>query len=364
MHCFRGMRSHVLGLLLLCSATALAQPRDAPPPAPLPTGPSGDVGPVNPYVNPSQPPAPQTNTPPPSQPPPPSTNVPASPESPTSPPATPPPAAPAPAPSQQQAPAQAPEPNTTPPDARPQPPASEQKPLPPIDKPAPAPIDQPAPASPEKPAQRSTPPTALGTTLAPPGETPPTLAPPGATPAAPLPPMIDVASAPPACRDAGQRASARDRGVALSSKISFAICTANSAVAGLQLVDAEASVREVDQATGNAFGLLDEVAASGDPRWQIVALHAEGDLLAQMTRRMLGTVPPPGANAPPSAVALHDSRAQLLQPHLAPWISRAQRAFAQVDELARSNPQVTRSKIVADAVIDSRRRLTNGVATR
>ena len=309
MHCSLGMRWHVLGLLLLCSATVLAQPRDAPPPAPLPTGPSGDAGPVDPYANPSQPPSPSTSIPPDEQP-------------------------AAPAPSQQQAPAQAPAPNTTPPDARPQPPASEQKPLPPIDKPAPMPTDQPTPTPSDKPAQL-----------------------------APMP-MIDAASAPPACRDVAGRALSPDRQAALPAKISFAICSASAEVAGLQLVDAEASVREVDRETANAFAILDEVAASGDPRWQIVALHAEGDLLAQMTRRMLDTVPPPGANAPPSAVALHDSRAQLLQPHLEPWLERTHDAFAQVDQLAKANPQLTRNQVVNSAVTDSRRRLTNGLATR
>lgn len=329
------MRRTLLGALLLCSATALARPPgDAPPPAP--TGPSGDAGPVDPYANPSTPP-------------PPSTNVPPSPESPA-----------APAPSQQQAPAQAPAPNTTPPDAKPQPPASEQKPLPPIDKPAPAPVDQPHAPTPEHPAQSgSAQPGSAGsgpeTTLAPPGET---------APIAPSAALIDVANAPPACRDAGSRVSSRDHNTALASKVSFAICTASSAMASLSLVDAEASVRDLDHATANAFALLDEVAAAGDPRWQIVALHAEGDLLDSMTRRMLATVPPAKAGAPQSAIALRDSRLQLLQAHLDPWIQRAQQAFAQVDQLARANPQLTQNQLVATAVADSRRRLTTGVATR
>lgn len=242
-------------------------------------------------------------------------------------------------------------PNTTPPDAKPTPPASEQQPTPAIDKPAPAPVDQPAPPA-DRPAQSRTPSDAPVTSLTPPGETAPRAA------------IIDVATAPPACRDAGTRVSSRDHNTALASKVSFAICTASSAIAGLSLVDAEASVNDLDHATANAFALLDEVAAAGDPRWQIVALHAEGDLLAQMTHRMLGTVPPAGAGAPQSAVALHDSRLQLLQGHLTPWNERARNAFAQVDQLARANPQLANNQLVANAVADSRRRMTDGVATR
>ena len=374
------MRRHVLGLLLLWSATALAQARDAPPSAPAaPSGPSGDAGPVDPYANPSTPPAPQTNAPV-SQPPPPSTNVPASPESPgpstNVPPSpespapsqpTPPSSSGAPAPSQQQPPPQAPVPNTTPPDAKPTPPASEQQPNPAIDKPAPAPVDQPAPPA-ERPAQSRSSSGAPVTSLYPPGETPPSEPPPNEPPpvAAPAPRagIIDVASAPPACRDSGTRVSSRDHNTALAAKVSFAICTASSSIAGLSLVDAEASVNDLDHATANAFALLDEVAAAGDPRWQIVALHAEGDLLAQMTHRMLDTVPPAGAGAPQSAVALHDSRLQLLQGHLTPWNERAHKAFAQVDQLARANPQLAKNQLVANAVADSRRRMTDGLATR
>ena len=237
-------------------------------------------------------------------------------------------------------------PNTTPPDAKPQPPASEQKPIPATDKPAPAPVDQPQPATPDRPAQSTTGSDAPSASLAPRAA------------------VIDVASAPPACRDAGSRISSRDHNTALASKVSFAICTASSAMASISLVDAEASVRDLDHATANAFALLDEVAASGDPRWQIVAQHAEGDLLAQMTRRMLDTVPPAGAGATQAAAELHDSRLQLLQPSLEPWRQRAQSAFAQVDQLARANPNLAKDQLVSNAVADSRRRMANGIATR
>jgi hypothetical protein len=348
-------------------------------------GPRGDAQPVDPYANPSTPP-------------PPSTNVPASPKSPAASPApsqgnaepsqgnaepsqgapapspgTPAPSQGAPAPSQQQPPPQAPEPGTTPADAKPQPPASEGKATPPIDKPAPAPVDQPAPRT-DRPAQSGAATDAPVTSLTPPGETPSsapvTSLTPGdqitAAPQVDLPraAIVDVASAPPACRDAGGRVSSRDHNTALASKVSFAICTASSAMASISLVDAEASVRDLDHATGNAFALLDEVASSGDPRWQIVALHAEGDLLGQMTRRMLDTVPPAGAGAPQSAVELHDSRLQLLQAHLDPWRQRARKAFAQVDQLARANPQLAKTQLVGSAVADSRRRMTDGLATR
>jgi hypothetical protein len=285
-----GMRPSLVGAFLLCSATAVAQPGDAPPPAP--TGPSGSAQPIDPYGPTSgQPIDPYADREPPN-------------------------ADPGPAPSQHQAPSQAPEPATTPPDAHPQPPTSEQQPTPPIDKPAP--IDQPEPA-PAKPA------------------------------------LIDPATAPAACRDAASRALSAD---GEPEKISFAICSANAALAALQIVDAEGSVREVNDATANAFAILDDVAGGGDVRWQIIALHAEGDLLATMTRRMVDTVPPPGAGAPPSAVALHDMRVQMVQPLVRPWVERAHEAFAKVGQLAQANPQATTSKQAASAIADSRRQLT------
>jgi hypothetical protein len=321
----------------MCSATALAAPGDAPPAAP--TGPSGSAQPVDPYQR-----GPVT--------------------SPDASPA-------APAPSQQQAPAKAPEPGTeqTPADQA-QPPASEQKPNPEIDKPAPAPVDTPAPPVKDKQSSRDM--SGSAAKADPPSNAPGNVEPrmssnvesnaPGNTEPSPvveqLGPEIDVENAPPACRDAGKLAHSRDRQAALSAKISFAICTANAALAPLQLVDAEASVQEVDRVTSNSMALLSEVANAGDPKWAIVALHAEGDLLATMAKRMMDTVP---ANQP---AELRDMRTQMLQPHLQPWVERARKAFAEVDRLAKANPRLAKNQVVANAVTDSRKRLGTGVATR
>jgi hypothetical protein len=377
-----GMRA-LLGTILMCSATALAAPGDAPPPAPM--GPSGSAQPVDPYqrgpvTSPAQT-APDTSAP-----------TDASPA--------------APAPSQQQPPANAPQPDTqrTPPD-HPPPPASEQKPNPEIDKPGPAPVDTPAPPvndqqssrdgsgsaaktdAPASNAPGNVEPKASGTVDATASNAPGNVAPstpgnvdsnlssnvastaepnasnaPGNVEPAPvveqLGPEIDVENAPPACRDAGKLAQSRDRGVVLSAKISFAICTANAALAPLQLVDAEASVQEVDRVTSNSLALLSDVANAGDPKWAIVALHAEGDLLATMAKRMMDTVP---ANQP---AELRDMRTQMLQPHLQPWVERARKAFAEVDRLAKANPRLAKNQVVATAVTDSRKRLGTGVATR
>jgi hypothetical protein len=234
----------------------------------------------------------------------------------------------APAPSQQPAPAHAPAPDTTPTEKPPQSPpapakpASEQQPNPSTDKPGPAPVDQPAPPASDKPSA-----------------------------ALPVVPAIDVASAPPACRSAGKLASP-------TGKISLALCVANAKLGPLQLVDAEASIQDVDAATAPSLAMLDEVAASNDPHWQVIALHAEGDLLATMAARMLSTVPALPAGE------LHDSRMQLLQPRVQPWLDRAQQAFAEVDRLAKDHPELQRQSALSDAIIDSRRRMTNGLATR
>jgi len=306
------MRWHLLGALLLCTATALAAP---PAPTPTPTttpsdapataGPSGSAAPIDPYGPDS-----------------PDRSGPA-----------------APAPSQQPAPAQAPAPGTTPttepPNAPPAPakPASEQTPIPPTDKPAPAPVDQPAPRAND--TQSSAP-----------------------------APAIDVASAPPACRSAGKLVSSPDRNAAAAAKVSLALCVANAQLAPLELVDAEASIRDVDAATAASLAMLDEVVAAGQPHWQVVALHAEGDLLVTMSKRMLATVPATGASDPQSVVALHDSRMAMLQPRVQPWLDRAQQAFGEVDRIAKAHPELARQQQAATAITDSRARLTNGVATR
>jgi len=198
-------------------------------------------------------------------------------------------------------------------------PASEQQPIPPTDKPAPAPVDQPAPRSND--TQSSLP-----------------------------APTIDVASAPPACRSAGKLVGSRDRNAAAAAKVSLAICVANANLAPLALVDAEASVRDVDGATAASFAMLDDVARSGDPHWQIIALHAEGDLYATIAQRMMATVP-----AGPSP-ELHATRVSLLQPLVQPWLDKARAAFGEVDRIARSHPEL-RQPAIADAVSDSRRRL-------
>ena len=125
----------------------------------------------------------------------------------------------------------------TPPSATPKP-ASEQQPIPPTDKPAPAPVDQPAPRTNDK--QSSLP-----------------------------APAIDVASAPPACRSAGKLVASRDRNAAAAAKVSLAICVANANLTPLALVDAEASVRDVEGATAASFAMLDDVANAGDPHWRI-----------------------------------------------------------------------------------------------
>lgn len=363
MQSIEGMRA-LLGTILMCSATALAAPGDAPPSAP--TSPSGSAAPIDPYQEAS----------------PPSDASPA-----------------APAPSQQQPPAKSPQPDTqqTPAD-QPQPPASEQKPNPETDKPGPAPVDTPTPPAKDQQSQRDTQgsaakadPPGPSASNAPgnvepnaqgnvepnvsskagpnaPGNLEPNVSSngesnaPGNVEPAPvveqLGPVVDVENAPPECRDAGKLAQSRDRGVVLSGKISFAICTATAALAPLQLVDAEASVNEVDRVTSNSLALLGEVANAGDPKWAIVALHAEGDLLATMTKRMMDTVP---ANQPSE---LRDMRTKMLQPHLQPWIERSQNAFAEVDRIAKANPRLAKSQVVSGAVSDSRKRIGTGVATR
>jgi hypothetical protein len=210
-----------------------------------------------------------------------------------------------------------------------------------------------------------------------PGETPPASPPPGTTttttrttttttrtthapgetpPTQPVLSSIDVASQPEACRDLAKLANAPSKTQALSARISLASCIVDQNTKPIVLCDCAQSVVEIDTAIAPGLALLDEVVALADPANQILARHAEGDILSGLVTRMLATVPPP-LNASQEALALHDTRLQMLQPLLQPWQDRAQAAYTEVDKLARANPKLDKNPAVAAAVRQSRAKL-------
>lgn len=191
---------------------------------------------------------------------------------------------------------------------------------------------------------------------------PPAVAAPQATAPASLT-TIDVDAAPEPCRDLAKLAASPSRNAALSARISFATCLADQITKRIVLCDCEQSVIEVNAAIEPSLVLLDEVFAHGDAATQILARHAQGQMLSSFATRLLATVPPPATNTE-EAVALRDTRLAMLQPHIQPWQSRAQAAYAELDKIARANPQLAKNAAVLAAVRATRDKLSQGVAKR
>ena len=162
---------------------------------------------------------------------------------------------------------------------------------------------------------------------------------------------------PEACRPLAKLAESTAKSQALSAKISLASCLADARLKPLVLCDCEQSVREIEEALTPSLELLDGVFAAGDPATQILARHTQGELLSNVATRMLATIPPP-TNTSESAVALRDTRLDMLLPLIQPWQMRARSAYNDLDKIARANPQLAKNAAVLAAVRSSRAKLT------
>jgi hypothetical protein len=127
------------------------------------------------------------------------------------------------------------------------------------------------------------------------------------------------------------------------------------------LCDCEQSILDVNVAIDPSLALLDEVFVLGDPATKILARHTQGEILSGFAQRMLATVPPP-ANSTPEAMQLRDTRLDMLQPLIQPWLARAQAAFTELDKIAKANPQLAKNPAVLAAVRASRAKLSQGAA--
>jgi hypothetical protein len=221
-----------------------------------------------------------------------------------------------------------------------------------------APAAAPAqPAVPSRPTAPSTPPVGSEPTPTAPASSPQSPAP----LASRLTP-IDPSAVPEACQPLAKQTLASGP-AALSARISLAVCMADRAVAPLSLCDCGESILAVDTATEPALALLDEVIDTDDPASQVIAEHAEGELYAGLTTRMLATLPalPPGASA--AEAALREMRRQTLDAQLEPWRDAAARSFQRVVELARAHPELADRPAVRTAVRDSQQRLKSPAAS-
>lgn len=168
---------------------------------------------------------------------------------------------------------------------------------------------------------------------------------------------VDPAEVPEACRDFVKLADSAHRNVAHSARIALATCLVDHNAKPLVLCDCEQSVNEIDAVLAPGIALLEEVFTAGDPAMQVLARQAQGELLVRFATRMLATVPPPPSPTS-EALALRETRLQMLRPLVSPWLVRAQSMFADLERIARANPQLEKNAIVVAAVRAARTRLS------
>lgn len=170
---------------------------------------------------------------------------------------------------------------------------------------------------------------------------------------------LDPAELPEACRDFGKLADSAHRNVAMTARIALATCLVDQNTKPLELCDCEQSVHDINVVLDPSFALLDDVFTAGDPAMQVLARQAQGELLVRFATRMLGTVPPPLSSSS-EALALRETRLQMLKPLVSPWLMRAQSMFADLERIARANPQLEKNAAVVAAVRSARTQLSRG----
>ena len=175
-------------------------------------------------------------------------------------------------------------------------------------------------------------------------------------PAGPTLTHLDPTSVPEKCKPFAKEAEAPSLNRKLSARISLASCLADYKVKPLVLCDCEQSVIDINNAAQLPITLLDEVYMMGDATMQILARQAKGDLISSFVQRIQATVPPP-VNGTPEAIALQQTRLDLLQPMLQPWNDQARAAYTDVDKLAKANPKLAKNPAVVAAVRSSRTKL-------
>lgn len=173
---------------------------------------------------------------------------------------------------------------------------------------------------------------------------------------------LDVDALPEKCKPLAKRAKSTKVLVSMPIRVSLANCLAEARMTGIVLVDSQDSVLALEAATEDSFGLLSEAYTQGDLPTRIMARHAEGELYNGMLVRMMGTIPPAGTGE--AALALHETRKQLLDTFLAPWRQKAHLAFNYVVEMGRANPKLVASNpVVKTAVRTSQQRMSATGAT-
>jgi len=149
----------------------------------------------------------------------------------------------------------------------------------------------------------------------------------------------------------------------LSARIALAGCISDARMQPLQLIDSQESILALEEANAPAFALLDNVIEVGDANAKIMALRAKAQLYTAMGAKMALTVPPATDNSP-EAMALKDTRKQIVDGMMQPWRDRGREMHTMIVQLGRVHPELQRNPVAQTTIRESERQLAIPVATR
>jgi hypothetical protein len=158
-----------------------------------------------------------------------------------------------------------------------------------------------------------------------------------------LPDIIDPNTIPARCRQlAHVPPAAAITTPSLSARVSLATCLAEIRFSEITPRDATALVPALDRAAADSLALLDEVASVDDPAWKLIAEQARGSLLVAMATRVRAAVPRERIDLPEITEAARFE----VETAIAPWLSRADTAFATVMRIADAHPELATDRLI------------------
>ncbi|HEX5063420.1 MAG TPA: hypothetical protein VFV99_28785 [Kofleriaceae bacterium] len=134
----------------------------------------------------------------------------------------------------------------------------------------------------------------------------------------------------------------------IAARVSVAMCAAGKRMSALTLKDDAASRVALNKATAPTFAVLDDLASTGTPDWQIIANALRGQLYVAMTVRLRNSIPPINQAMGPQYAALmarHDRVEQEAQP----WLASADDSFRQARQVASVHPELGNNPVVSTA---------------
>ncbi|HTJ46807.1 MAG TPA: hypothetical protein VL463_32110 [Kofleriaceae bacterium] len=147
----------------------------------------------------------------------------------------------------------------------------------------------------------------------------------------------------------------------MQARISMASCAAEARMGALTLVDDDVSMQLLASSIEPSLATLDDVAANGDPRWQLLAAHARAEIYLGMVARMRATIPPipPGEREQLLVNDLADraERHAVLEPKLRAWIDQADRNLRLTLQIANASASAMQDDACAIAARDAQEQL-------